>query len=114
MTVIDPANAVMYATTYDHLNPVKVDVKSACAASNGVFYLPLSSRDDIPELLPSSAVDAGTDKYAPGQSLRGRTVACPVRATRTRSPGYQLDSPRFREVTRPPSSSSNSSSWSWP
>jgi choloylglycine hydrolase len=53
MTVIDQANAVMYASTYDHPNLFKVDVKRACAASSGISYLPLPSMDDIPELLPS-------------------------------------------------------------
>ena len=53
MTVIDQRNAVMYASTYEHPNLFKVDVKRACDASEGISYIPLPSMDTIPELLPS-------------------------------------------------------------
>jgi choloylglycine hydrolase len=53
MTVIDQKNAVLYASTYDHPNLFKVDVKKASAAANGVCFIPLPSMDDIPELLPA-------------------------------------------------------------
>ncbi len=54
MTVIDQHNAVMYASTYDHPNLFKVDVRKAAAAANGVVFIALPSMDDIPELLPAA------------------------------------------------------------
>lgn len=53
MSVIDQANAVMYASTYDHPNLFRVDVKKACLAADGITYIPMPSMDDIPELLPA-------------------------------------------------------------
>jgi penicillin V acylase-like amidase (Ntn superfamily) len=53
MSVIDQGNAVMYASTYEHPNLFKVDVKKACAAADGIKYIPMPSMDDIPELLPA-------------------------------------------------------------
>jgi len=54
MTVIDQRNAVMYASTYDHLNLFKVDVRSAAAAADGVQFVPLPSMELIPELAPGA------------------------------------------------------------
>lgn len=54
MTVIDQRNAVMYASTYDHPNLVKVDVARAAARADGVAFIPLPAMDDIPELLPAA------------------------------------------------------------
>ncbi len=53
MTVIDQHNAVMYASTYDHPNLFRVDVRKAAARAAGVAFIPLPSMDDIPELLPA-------------------------------------------------------------
>lgn len=53
MTVVDQQNAVLYASTYEHPNLFKVDVAKACAAADGVSFIPLPSMDDIPELLPA-------------------------------------------------------------
>lgn len=50
MTVVDQRNAVMYASTYDHPNLFKVDVRKAAAAADGIVFLPLPPMDDIPEL----------------------------------------------------------------
>jgi choloylglycine hydrolase len=54
ITVIDQHNAVMYASTYDHPNLFKVDVRNAAAAASGVVFIALPSMDDIPELLPAA------------------------------------------------------------
>ncbi len=50
MTVIDQAGAVMYASTYDHPNLFKVDVRKAAAAADGIAFIPLPPMDGIPEL----------------------------------------------------------------
>jgi choloylglycine hydrolase len=54
MTVIDLRNAVMYASTYDHPNLIKVDVRRAAAGTDGIAYLPLPSVEHIPELVPAA------------------------------------------------------------
>jgi len=54
MTVIDQRNAVMYASSYDHPNLFKVDVKRAAAAADGIVFIPLPAMDSIPELLPAA------------------------------------------------------------
>lgn len=52
MTVIDQRNGAMYASTYDHPNLFKVDVRKAAAAADGIAVIPLPSMKNIPELLP--------------------------------------------------------------
>ena len=54
MTVVDLQNAVMYASTYDHPNLFKVDVRRAAAKADGLVFIPLPAMDDIPELLPAA------------------------------------------------------------
>jgi choloylglycine hydrolase len=54
MTVIDQRNAVMYASTYDHPNLFKVDVRRAAAGAEDILFIPLPAMDDIPELLPAT------------------------------------------------------------
>ncbi len=52
MTVIDQRNAVLYASTYQHPNLVKVDVAKVAAAADGIIFLPFPEMESIPELLP--------------------------------------------------------------
>jgi len=51
--IIDLENSVIYASSYKHPNLVRVEVKKACEAADGVTYIPMPESDPIPELLPS-------------------------------------------------------------
>jgi hypothetical protein len=53
--VIDQRNAVMYASTYDHPNLFKVDVRKAAGDVDGVAFIPLPAMEEIPELVPRAA-----------------------------------------------------------
>jgi choloylglycine hydrolase len=55
MTVIDLRNAVIYASTYEHPNLFKVNVRKAAAATDGIAFIPLPAMGDIPELQPAAA-----------------------------------------------------------